>query len=391
MMMPSSGQDRSHPADTPLAMLAIVVVLGGVLCWMIWVTWHAAISAWTMQAMLWQLHYLPDNPALTQFAHQLQAARSWPDAIRLVQLYNGLSILGCSVRWVAVPVILIAAVIAVVCENRTLRTVLDLEGLIAVQARMFPALQGFAGRRLTTLVNPAEGAPLPADPALTPLEWRQRFAVDSAGRFSEAGALAGFQAQLGVWFDETGALSAPPAARVLFAAFALHRLQRRQDAMALLESLSASLAGAGLDGERGPLEPLAVPQAVLDQAQAILSEGDVQAVVMASGQRHGWTTTALMSLVCDARLAAGVLAPPAFAILKLIDRPLWYALHSLGFPSENPNEDVHPNPRIEATGARAHWEEERRLGRPVYTPAVAPAVILVRDLVPAPAAKGLTR
>ncbi|WKE49652.1 hypothetical protein NUJ38_14070 (plasmid) [Gluconobacter oxydans] len=99
--------------------------------------------------------------------------------------------------------------------------------------------------------------------------------------------------------------------------------------MVQLGRLSESLADSGLDGETGPLRSLDVPQDVLNAARVSLAEPDVQATISESCDGHGWTTTALMTLLCDARFRAGVLAPPAFAIVKLIDRPLWYALHSL--------------------------------------------------------------
>jgi intracellular multiplication protein IcmP len=51
-----------------------------------------------------------------------------------------------------------------------------------------------------------------------------------------------------------------------------------------------------------------------------------------------------------------------------VDRPLWYALHSLGFESEGIGRYLHPNPRVEAAGARDHWAVERGAGRPVPTP-----------------------
>ena len=60
-----------------------------------------------------------------------------------------------------------------------------------------------------------------------------------------------------------------------------------------------------------------------------------------------------MGLLNEARLKSGVLAPAQFVWLKLVDRRLWYALHSLGFETEGSGRYLHPNPRIEAAGARA--------------------------------------
>ena len=85
-----------------------------------------------------------------------------------------------------------------------------------------------------------------------------------------------------------------------------------------------------------------------------------------------------MSLLIEARRVAGVLAPAQFLALKLVDRPLWYALHSLGFEGDGPGQNTHPNPRIEAIGARDHWAAERVAGRPLTQPSIARALAAVR-------------
>ena len=75
-----------------------------------------------------------------------------------------------------------------------------------------------------------------------------------------------------------------------------------------------------------------------------------------------------MSLLNAARAGPGVLAPAQFAWLKLVDRPLWYALHSLGFETEGIGRYLHPNPRAEAVGARDHWAVEQRGRQPDRRP-----------------------
>ncbi|KXV49940.1 hypothetical protein AD945_03080 [Gluconobacter albidus] len=366
--------------EQSLILSGIALVGAGVLGWMVWTTFHTQISRFYCHALIWQIGIMPATPELAHLNVQLHQALYHPSSIRLVQLYYGLSIVGLQLRW---PALLVGGICVGLClffgENKQLRTVLDLEGLIEVQARMFPTLRGFARRRLTSLVAPAADAPLPADPALTVEEWRARFATAEDGSLSEVCAAEAFEQQLGPHYTTAGPRAAPPIAQVLFSAFALHKLKRRDEAMVQLGRLSESLADSGLDGETGPLRSLDVPQDVVNAAQVSLAEPDVQATISESCDGHGWTTTALMTLLCDARFRAGVLAPPAFAIVKLIDRPLWYALHSLGYPSENPNEDVHPNPRIEAAGARAHWAEEQRLRRPLYIPVLDRALATLRS------------
>jgi intracellular multiplication protein IcmP len=79
------------------------------------------------------------------------------------------------------------------------------------------------------------------------------------------------------------------------------------------------------------------------------------------------------------------LPPAAFNGLKLVDRRLWYALHSLGFPSEGQGRTYHPNPCIEAIGARDHWAMELALGKPVAAPSLARAMATIRAIDGPPA------
>ena len=77
-------------------------------------------------------------------------------------------------------------------------------------------------------------------------------------------------------------------------------------------------------------------------------------------------------------ISPSLLAPAQFAWLKLVDRPLWYALHSLGFETEGFGRYLHPNPRVEAAGARDHWAAERIAKRPLTSPDIERALEAVR-------------
>ena len=87
-----------------------------------------------------------------------------------------------------------------------------------------------------------------------------------------------------------------------------------------------------------------------------------------------------MQLLNQARLRGGVLAPGQFAWLKLVDRPLWYALHSLGFETEGFGRYCHPNPRVEAVGARDHWAVERLAGEALIEPSLDRAIEALRKV-----------
>jgi intracellular multiplication protein IcmP len=172
--------------------------------------------------------------------------------------------------------------------------------------------------------------------------------------------------------------------RALFAAFALHLAGRRVEAQLLLGELSNALSEAGDDEPDGPEAPLCIPDAAVIKADAALRDFEVLTAAATVAARHGYAHTALMALLNEARLKAGVLAPAQFVWLKLVDRRLWYALHSLGFETDGFGRYLHPNPRIEAAGARDHWVAERIAGRPLLKPEIERALNAARRIAPLP-------
>ena len=120
----------------------------------------------------------------------------------------------------------------------------------------------------------------------------------------------------------------------------------------------------------------------------MLVEGELVTPALAIVNRHAYAHTALMELLNTARLRAGVLAPGQFAWLKLVDRPLWYTLHSLGFETEGIGRYLHPNPRVEAIGTRDHWAVERLAGEPVIEPSMDRAVDALRKVAASTRATG---
>ena len=163
----------------------------------------------------------------------------------------------------------------------------------------------------------------------------------------------------------------------MFAVFALHAARKREKAIELLGVLSCSLPINAKDGPSGPAVPLTFGSSAVAEADQVLKDGALTKRCEAVTNAHAYTAPALMSLLTLARKEAGVLAPAQFAFLKLVDRRLWYALHSLGFPGgQNPAEQ--PNPRIEAAGARDHWAAECSVGRPLPIPSFARSLAIVR-------------
>jgi len=356
----------------------IVIVLGaGVGSYLLWTYFHpqisAAVMAWRHQEIRLLRHF---TDRLDVADARMRGAN--PTGVTLRDLYDFSHAIGRAWR---LPGTLPIVVLALVCMVRNapskFRRQFDLDGLIEEQARAFTTTAAFVKRRLR-LVPPSADAPRPADYALSPAEWIARYARTSDGRFHEAKARRALAVQLGARWR--GPEAAAPAVRVMFAAFSLHLVERRDEALALVGDCSQALPDVGAGAAEGPAQPLALPATCLDEVDALIGEPDGPAAAgRAVTDRHAWTHTALMSLLNAARLRAGVLPPAQFAWLKLVDRPLWYALHSLGFETDGIGRYLHPNPRPEAAGARDHWALERAVGRGIEPPQFEKAIEALRQ------------
>jgi intracellular multiplication protein IcmP len=374
--MPGQGNRAAWPSSDDFTFLSLAVVAIGLAFfgWLAWTSYHALISAGVAAIAHWQIglvHHF--TPALDTLDQTIATANL--DAVTVPEILTVLNVIG---EYLRIPVITIILVLAALCFARAapgqFTRVLDLDGLIREQALSFRSIAAFARRNLR-LVPLQPDALRPSDPALHVHEWVDRFATRS-GRMDPDAAERAFVRQLGpVW---RGVAAAPGHVRVLFAIFTLHFEQRRVEAQDLLGALAESLPPGDRQETAGPGEAYAIAPAVVARADAILRSKDLRQRTDEIAAAHAYTAPALMSVLTAARRRSGVLAPAQFAGLKLIDRGLWYALHSLGFEGDGPGQTTHPNPRVEAAGARDHWAAERLAGGPLIVPSVERAVGAVR-------------
>lgn len=373
----SSGEDAMMSV-----LLLIAVAVGG--CWFLWHRYHAEISYAVLAAQHWQMVFI--GYFTDRYATLDEQARSFtPASITFHVLYQFCHMVGLFFR---IPAAIFIAALAALCLARNapsrFTTSLTLDRLMKVQAGVFRTTTAFVGRGLKPR-GVAAGEPRPLDPALHASEWVKRYAIDRNGRFVETRAAEELTLQLGrLW---TKPERASDLERSLLAAFALHGLREREVADAFLGDFAEAMAAAGgRQQPEGPAKAVPVPPGIVVAADVVLRRQDVRAFLMIAN-KHAYSAPALMTVLMEARRRAGILAPAQFNFIKMIDRRLWYALHSLGFPGETADSNPPmPNPRIEAAGARDHWAAECAEGCPLHIPSIGQAMLAVRD-----AAAGMPR
>lgn len=376
--MPPAGQGRAGlPSADDQTLWSLVVSAAGTafLAWYVWAAWHTEISAGFVQVAHWHIKAMQRfTDGLDPLDRAMLAAD--PSHMTPAKLWEVAAVIAACVR---IPSALLLASLGVLCFLRAaparFTRRLDLDGLRREQAATFRTAAAFLDRPLG-IVAPRAGEPRPADPALHPHEWIELHGLRD-GHFDAVAVRAELARQLGpLWL---GAADAAPHARVLYAAFGLHLVQRRWEALELLGDLAEGLADLEPgEGPAGPERPLMLPGAVVKLADQVLRDPEVSGAARAVAGRHGYAAPALMSLLNEARRRSGVLAPAQFNGLKLVDRRLWYALHSLGFPAEGLGRDQHPNPLVEAIGARDHWAAECAARGPLLVPSLDRAAAAIR-------------
>jgi intracellular multiplication protein IcmP len=374
--MARSSRGGASGGDDFTGFSLILIVVGlCILAWASWQVWHAQI----IRIALLVAHY--EMQAIGVVTDRFRPAdiavqRAHPGRVQFAQLVRLYRNIGQEFVYPAMALVLgLAAVCFLRAGNARFTRSFDLEKLMAEQAIDSRSTAAFVGRGLK-LSKLRAGEPRPADAALHVHEWVARYATSEKGGFDKAAARREFMRQLGGrWM---GPAAASESVRCMLAVFALQGVQRRDEAARLLGLLSEGLPRDKAGGGAGPEEPLAFDPKTIALADLVLATTDVAGWAFDVMQKHHFTTPGLMSVLNQARLRSGVLAPAQFAFLKLVDRRLWYALHALGFESDALIAHPHPSMRVEAIGAGAHWAAERAVGVPIPTPEFDSAIGAIR-------------
>ena len=238
-MRPQPHPRPSWPSNDDTAGFNLIVILVGVClgAYLLWTSYHGTISAAVMAVMHREILLIDHFTHRFDVADRQMAAAD-PNGVTLRDLYGIAQAVGMFFRIPAtVFIVLLAAICTVRAAPSRYKRGFDFDALIREQALAFRSTAAFVRRHLR-LVPPPAGAPRPADYALTAEEWIDRFARNRHGAFDEGAARAALAAQLGARWK--GPQDAAPVVRCLFAAFALHLAQRREEALDLLGDSSAA-------------------------------------------------------------------------------------------------------------------------------------------------------
>lgn len=230
---------------------------------------------------------------------------------------------------------------------------MNLEGLMAEQARSFPAISPFLKFDPRKLPFRAPGSPVPAQlpmfsEALSPEEWLAYHEVRMVnGQIDVNRAWQALGEQLGRRWQ--GPLALPLHAQGLYAACALKHARKRKDSERLLNEMSRAWSADG---------GLKLPGKVKSEIRKVIKDPKIGGALQKYADQHAYETTAMLRVLARARQEGGVLAPAEFLWLRGHDRTLWYPLNNLGRKSYH----------AEAAGALVHYTNELIAGQKIPTP-----------------------
>lgn len=245
------------------------------------------------------------------------------------------------------------------------RRKLNLDGLIGVQAKIFPYITPFVRFNPSTQPVRPPGSPVPSElplfsEALGPEEWIAFNQIPIPdGKMDEHAAYIAFAKQLGPRWQ--GWAKLPPYKQILLAAFCMKAARKRKESDDFLGRLASCWQGTkGMN--------LGADKKLLSEARKAL-KSDAAKKTLAQCNMHAFETTAMLRALQVARQEGGVLAPAQFVWLRGHNRTLWYPLNNLG------RQAFH----MESLGAMCHFKAEKMTQRPIPKPKVSEAVQSIAD------------
>lgn len=250
-------------------------------------------------------------------------------------------------------------------KRNKFRTRYDLEGLIKVQAKVWPVISPIINFKPAEVSARSPGdvvpdkLPLFAE-ALSPEEWLAFHRIPVANGIPDRDALRrAFQSQLGPrWHGDISGL--PLHLLALFAAFALKGGQKREESDELLGEIARCWTA-----DHG----LAMDAKLVAKIRKIANDPNFGGKALAVANKFAYRNTALLGVLKWARMMGGVLAPGQFVWLRGQDRAVWYPLNNLGRRAFH----------SEGAGAMAHYMTEASAQKPLPMPRVDTAIVTMNQ------------
>ena len=194
----NSGRGGAWASEDDMMLFSIIIIVLG-LCvfgYLAWSSYHGEISAAVIAWRRWEIGLLSRFTDAFAYADK-QMAGANPYQVSLGALYRISQRIGMAWR---LPACYIMVLLAVICMLRAApsryRRRLDLAGLAKELGQSFKAPAAFIGMGLE-IVPPKPATLRPADFALTPEEWVERYALLPDGEFDPKRATAALTEQLG--------------------------------------------------------------------------------------------------------------------------------------------------------------------------------------------------
>lgn len=349
-----------------LAALLLAVVLA------FWYFAGEVLTAWGLylkQAQLWVIARVWPDGSVRTLQQAVDQALHDPAAVGFPALAYAFDAVGRYLRWPSIALLAgLGLWLTWLHPTRRFTRRFDLRALAETMAYNWPfALHALRRGQIDIPLDDERWGMALAE---WPFVLRHRLWREADRRLDEPRTRGVLTEQLGgLWRGPQGL---PLHARALAGIFAMRSAsytvtgdaeagQLKARSYALLRQLARQAA----DNKRADYLPApAHYQAVIDLTAAYLDDPEVAAAI----EQHAYNHTVLMRLLSDAR-RNGILPPALFNWLKGVDRPLWYALSTLGRRA----------PFTEALGPFAHYGAERQLGQALRQPVLDNAITGLQD------------
>ena len=359
------SQGQKSPHEDFIMFFTVLFILFG-LGWCIWHFFQEELTWFVKWVRVGELHlvsmiygdqykiYDPDNTVMRVGYWRTALSKLPVSQIDVDTIEESTYIAVLPLKIVFMAAMALMAIVATLYGPGThYRRRMNLEALMAEQAKVFTAIRPFLKFDPRKLPFRAPGQPVPSQlpifsEALAPEEWLAYHEVKVVGGVLDRNrAYQALALQLGNRWQ--GPEKLPLHAQGLFAVCALKHCRKRKESEAMLSLLAQSWSADKGFRPSGKLKSM---------IKAAIRNPKVGGALCKYADQHAYETTAMARSLQRAREEGGVLAPAEFLWLRGQDRTLWYPLNNLGRKSYS----------VEAVGALVHYTNELIAGQKIPMP-----------------------